>query len=49
MVKNKLEESFLNKVYHGSAGKLVAAFVEEGRLTEKEKAMLKQLLEGMDV
>lgn len=40
------EESFLNKVYHGSAGKLVAAFVEEGRLTEKEKAMLKQLLEG---
>ena len=43
------EESFLNKVYHGSAGKLVAAFVEEGRLTEKEKAMLKQLLEGMDV
>ena len=42
-------ESFLNKVYHGSAGKLVAAFVEEGRLTEKEKAMLKQLLEGMDV
>lgn len=43
------EESFLNKVYYGSAGKLVAAFVEEGRLTEKEKAMLKQLLEGMDV
>ena len=43
------EESFLNKVYHGSAGKLVAAFVEEGRLTEKEKAILKQLLEGMDV
>ena len=43
------EESFLNKVYHGSAGKLVTAFVEEGRLTEKEKAMLKQLLEGMDV
>ena len=43
------EESFLNKVYHGSAGKLVAAFVEEGRLTEKEKAMLKQLLEEMYV
>lgn len=43
------EEGFLNKVYHGSAGKLVAAFVEEGRLTEKEKEMLKRLLEGMDV
>ena len=43
--------TFLSRleVYHGSAGKLVAAFVEEGRLTEKEKAMLKQLLEGMDV
>ena len=43
------EESFLNKVYHGSAGQLVAAFVGEGRLTEKDRAMLKQLLEEMDV
>lgn len=43
------EESFLNKVYHGSAGKMVAAFVEEGRLTPKEVKELKRLLEGMEV
>ena len=38
--------TFLSRLEHKG---LVAAFVEEGRLTEKEKAMLKQLLEGMDV
>lgn len=43
------EESFLNKVYHGSAGRMVAAFVEEGRLTPDEVEALKRLLEGMDV
>lgn len=43
------QESFLNKVYHGSAGKMVAAFVEEGRLTAAEMEELKRLLEGMDV
>ncbi|MBQ9091373.1 MAG: BlaI/MecI/CopY family transcriptional regulator [Anaerotignum sp.] len=43
------EETFLNKVYHGSAGKMVAAFVEEGRLTPKEVEELRRLLEGMDV
>lgn len=43
------EENFLNKVYHGSAGKMVAAFVEEGRLTQQEMEELRRLLEGMDV
>ncbi|MGN0135175.1 BlaI/MecI/CopY family transcriptional regulator [Anaerotignum sp.] len=43
------QESFLNKIYHGSAGKMVAAFVEEGKLTEKEVEELKRLLKGMDV
>ena len=43
------EENFLNKVYHGSASKMVAAFVEEGRLTPKEVEELKRLLEGMQV
>ncbi|MBQ3031701.1 MAG: BlaI/MecI/CopY family transcriptional regulator [Anaerotignum sp.] len=43
------EENFLNKVYRGSAGKMVAAFVEEGRLTPAEMEELKRLLEGMNV
>ncbi len=43
------QESFLNKIYHGSAGKMVTAFVEEGKLTAKEVEELKRLLEGMDV
>lgn len=43
------EESFLNKIYHGSAGKMVAAFVEEGRLTTEEMEKLKRLLEEMQV
>lgn len=43
------QESFLNKVYHGSAGKMVAAFVEEGKLTAEEMEELKRLLEGMQV
>lgn len=43
------QESFLNKVYHGSAGQMVTAFVEEGKLTADEVETLKRLLEGMDV
>lgn len=43
------EESFLNKLYQGSAGRMVAAFVQEGRLSGDEVAELKRLLEGMDV
>lgn len=41
------KESFLNKVYHGSAGKLVASFLEDGSLTAKERQELMQLLEEM--
>lgn len=43
------QESFLNKVYHGSAGKMVAAFVEDGKLTPAEVEELKRLLEGMQI
>lgn len=43
------QESFLNKIYHGAAGKLVTTFVEEGKLTAEEVEELKRLLEGMDV
>lgn len=43
------EENFLNKIYHGSAGKMVTAFLQEGRLTANEVEELKKLLEGMEV
>ena len=43
------EESFLNKIYHGSAGKMVTAFLQEGRLSADEVEELKKLLEGMEV
>lgn len=43
------EESFLNKIYHGSAGKMVTAFLQEGRLSADEVEELKKLLEGMDL
>ena len=43
------EENFLNKIYHGSAGKMVTAFLQEGRLTADEVEELKKLLEGMKV
>ena len=43
------QKNFLNKIYHGSAGEMVAAFVEEGKLTAEEVEELKRLLEGMDV
>ena len=43
------EENFLNKIYHGSAGKMVTAFLQEGRLTADEVEELKKILEGMKV
>lgn len=43
------QKNFLDKLYHGSAGRMVTAFLEKGKLTEKEVEDLKQLLEGMDV
>lgn len=43
------QESFLNKIYHGSAGKMVTAFVEEGKLTAEEVEELKRLLKEMDI
>lgn len=42
------KESFLNKIYHGSAGKLVASFLEDGTLTAEERGELKRLLEEME-
>lgn len=44
----KEQESFLDKVFGGSAGLLVSAFVKEGKLTKEEREELRKLLEEMD-
>lgn len=41
--------SLVDRVYHGSAGKLVAAFVQEGRLSREEREHLRRLLDEMEV
>lgn len=42
------EESFLDKVFGGSAGMLVSSFVKSGKLTKEEREELKKLLEAME-
>ena len=39
----------LNRVYQGSAGKLVAAFLKEEKLTAQEREELRKLLDDMEV
>ena len=39
--------SFLDRVYQGSAGRMVAAFVRDGDLTEEEVRELRKLLGGI--
>ena len=38
--------SFLDRVYQGSAGRMVAAFVRDGDLSEEDVRELRKLLEG---
>lgn len=42
-------KSFLSRVYRGSAGDMIAAFLKEEKLTQKEKDELKRLLDNMEV
>lgn len=42
------QESFLDKVFGGSAGLLVSSFVKGGKLTKKERDSLRKLLEEME-
>ena len=39
----------VDRVYQGSAGKLVAAFVKDGSLNREERDALRKLLDEMDV
>ena len=41
--------SFLNRVYQGAAGDLVAAFLKEGGISAREKEELRKLLDEMEV
>ena len=42
-------KSFLSRVYKGSAGDMIAAFLKEERLTHEEKERLKKILDDMEV
>lgn len=41
--------SFLQRVYHGSAGDLVAAFLKEETISPEERDQLRRLLDEMEV
>ena len=45
----KERDMLLNKVYGGSVGDLVAAFLKESKITPEEKAKLNKLLDDMEV
>ncbi len=42
-------QSFLRRVYSGSAGDLIAAFLKEEHISEEERERLRALLDGMEV
>lgn len=42
-------KSFLQRVYSGSAGDLVAAFLKEETITKEERERLRRLLDDMEV
>ena len=45
----KERDILLNKVYGGSVGDLVAAFLKESKITAEEKEKLNRLLDDMEV
>lgn len=47
--QQKERESFLNRVYSGSTGDLIAAFLKEERISQEEIENLKKLLDNMEV
>ncbi len=42
------KQSFLNKVYAGSVGRLVSSFLQDGDLSKEEIADLRKMLDSMD-
>lgn len=47
--QKKERESFLNRVYSGSASDLIAAFLKEERISQEEIESLRQILDNMEV
>jgi len=45
----KERKSFLKRVYQGSAGEMVAAFLKEEAISSKEREQLRRLLDEMEV
>lgn len=42
-------QNFLHRVYSGSAGDLIAAFLKEERISQEEKERLRKMLDDMEV
>lgn len=47
--RKKERRSFLNRVYKGSAGDLIAAFLKEEPISKEERDQLRKLLDDMEV
>lgn len=46
---DRQRRELVDRVYQGSAGKLVAAFVKDGSLSTEEREQLRRLLDEMEV
>ena len=47
--RKKERRSFLNRVYKGSTGDLIAAFLKEEPISKEERDQLRKLLDDMEV
>lgn len=47
--QQKERKSFLNRVYSGATGDLIAAFLKEETISAEEREKLKQILDEMEV
>ena len=47
--RKKERHSFLNRVYSGSAGDLIAAFLKEEPISQEEREKLRKILDDMEV
>ncbi len=47
--QQKERQSFLQRVYRGSAGDLMAAFLKEEKISQEERERLRKLLDDMEV
>ena len=48
-IARREREQLLNKVYHGAAGDMIAAFLKETPISQQEANRLRKLLDDMEV